>query len=270
MDEFYIYVVFMLVAISMALYTQLLKGELAILYNRLAFNDNIRDLADVTAIPAFVSFAYLLLGKGDIKQKIIYVVVGVVSSSLLLMTLSKGALIATIVSILIVFIKGGNKKSILYLALFAAFAFFIFNYVSNLDMFGVGRLTEEDEGFSGRTDIWQLYYDKMMTSGIHSIFGFGPGELQRLNYSEFYAHSAFLDVFFSYGLAMSLVLGLMLIYIFISIYKSKNTFALALFVFSCLLFTTHGVCTNHQIYILIGISMALAKSPNNETSSIFK
>lgn len=271
-DEFYIYVVFSFLVVALTLYIQLLRGEIVILYNRLAFDDNIRKLADVIAIPAFVSFSYLIMGKGSISYKILYCVVGVLSAAILMMTLSKGALISAIVGLLVVLIKStirrGGGKSVLYFLILGIFSYWAFCFVSNMDdTFGVSRLSEEDDGFSGRTYIWDLYYVKLMESPVHAILGFGPGELQRLNYSEFYAHSAFLDIFFSYGISMSVIMCLVLIKIFRYVYRSKDTFAMAFLVFSCLLFTTHGLCTNHQLYILVAISVALAKHSNNDTIS---
>lgn len=265
-EELFYYMVFTFFVVTGILLIQFQRGEIFILYGRLAIDGNIRDLADMVAIPTFASFGYLLVEDTTLRQKIFYITVGLISTFLLLATLSKGAIITVIVSLAVIYVMSGKLSlgKILGLAVVALGAYFIFNFVNNIDTLSTGRLFEEDEGFSGRTDIWNIYYRNMIADPIQALFGFGPGDVRRLNLSEYYSHSVFLDVLFSYGYVMFVFLSIILLKIGLYIYKSRNSFALGLFVFTCLIYATHGVCTYNQFYILIGLSIALAKATCND------
>lgn len=265
-EELFYYMVFTFFVVAGILFMQLLRGEIFILYGRLAIDGNIRDLADMVAIPTFASFGYLMVAKTSIRQKILYISVGFISSFLLLATLSKGAIITVIASLAVIYARSGKITlgKALGLLIVAGVLYFIFNFVKGIDTLSAGRLFEEDEGFSGRTDIWDTYYSSMVADPIHALFGFGPGDVRRLNLSEYYSHSLFFDVLFSYGYVMFLFLSFVLLKLGFYVYKSKNCFAFGLFVFTCLIYATHGVCTHNQFYILIGLSIALAKETYND------
>lgn len=265
-EELFYYMVFTFFVVVGILILQLLRGELFILYGRLAIDGNIRDLADMVAIPTFASFGYLMVAKTTFRQKLFYLSVGLISTFMLLATLSKGAIITVIASLAVIYIMSGKLSvaKILGLGVVAIGVYLIFNFVNDIDVLSTGRLLEEDEGFSGRTGIWETYYSNMVSDPIHALFGFGPGDVKRLLLSEYYSHSLFFDVLFSYGYVMFIFLSIVLLKIGLYVYKSRNSFALGLFVFTCLIYATHGVCTHNQFYILIGLSIALAKATYND------
>ena len=132
---------------------------------------------------------------------------------------------------------------------------FLANYVSSLGYFKTDRiLVDENGGLNGRTEIWGEYLDYEFSSINTALFGFGPGEIAKMDINGHYSHSLFMDWLFSYGIVGMLIFVIILIRILRLLLSSKSNFKLSLFLLSCFLFSTHGVITNDMFYILIGVS----------------
>ncbi len=261
-EEFFDYTVLATAIIVTILFLDALNGNLNLRFGRLAINDNIRDLADLVSIPAFLSWSLLFVGN---KRKALLLIIGIVSSFVLLLTVSKGALISTALGVFFVILASGKKtmlkNSLLLLLVVVPILIVVYRYSStNLEGFHLDRLTEEYNGFSGRTDIWSMYAGALFSNTDTVLFGFGPGDIKRLLYSDMYAHSLFLDMFFSYGVLMSAVWIVVLFLLARSIIKSGVSLALGLLVFTIFLYSTHGVVTAPMFYVLMALSYSLSRN----------
>ena len=257
-EDLFSYAVLTAMIIVVILLLCSLRGELTLRYGRLAINGNIRELANVISVPVFLSWSMLIMRK---KKKFLYIIVGVVSSFVLLLTISKGAIVAIIVSLLLVYLLTSRRSPIntsLILLIVIPILYFVFQYASGLEDFHFERLEEDFNGFSGRTDIWAYYFDSFFENNQTILFGFGPGDLKRLSIFDMYAHSLFLDMLFCYGFLMAFVWVVVFVYIARIVFKFKNPLAIGLFVFTILLYSTHGVVTDPMFFVLLATSYSLS------------
>lgn len=239
------------------------NGGIQILYGRLALGDNIRSLANATAISEILlGFSFFDSKKAKGKfLKIFFLLFGVV---VLLLTFSKGALISSGVTLLLLLMRSNISlsKKFLIVLLVAAALIVTMNYVSTGDEFRSDRLSDGIDGFSGRTDIWSAYWQAMKEKISTLLFGFGPGDIKRLGVVTSYSHSLIFDVLFSYGVCgFSVFIGLLLNSVYRCL-KSKNKLAIVMSVFPLLLFSTHSTATDVRFYILFGMAVALSVNKN--------
>ncbi len=260
-QELWLYSVFSLsILIFVLLYVGATEG-FVLKFGRLSVDGSIRTVANAAAFPAFVSWS-LLLQKEESINKFVLVLTGIISSTILLLTVSKGAIIAVVVSVLVCGIFSVSRKSVFYLVLIVGILYFFFSkYVLTLGDYRFDRLTEEYNGFSGRTDIWQTYLYHFTSSIETILFGFGPGDTKRFSFAdEMYAHSLYLDLLLSYGILMTLLFLFVLIKIAIKIIKNKNAISISLFMFTFILYVTHGVITAFPFYVYMGVAFAICNS----------
>lgn len=236
-----------------------MSGTLQLRYGRISINDNIRQVANLIAIPTFCSWAMAML-QG--KRKILYYLVGIASSFVLLLTISKGALAATAGGLVVVYLVSTRKfstGSFISVALAVLAIFGVYMYAQSLGDYHFDRLYDEYDGFSGRTEIWSLYFDNFKENTSTILFGFGPGDLKRLMITEFYAHSLFLDMLLCYGVAMALAWIAVFASTLRLIVKAWDAFALGLLFFTVLLYATHGNVTAPMFYVQMGVAISFAK-----------
>ena len=259
-EEFFQYSALAAVILITVLGYSAINGTLELRYGRISINGNIREVANLISIPVFSSWSMIMLQEN--KRIILYYIVGLASSFVLLLTISKGALAATGGGLMIVYLASTRKfhmRSIFSIGLASVAVVVIFMYAQTLEGYHFGRLFDEYDGFSGRTEIWELYLYHFKENFSTVLFGFGPGDLKRLMITEYYAHSLFLDMLFCYGVAMALVWIIILASITRMVFKSKDAFAMGLFVFTVLLFATHGNVTFPMFYVQTGVAISFAK-----------
>ena len=130
-------------------------------------------------------------------------------------------------------------------------------YVTKFDFSGfrIERIFDMDElsTGNGRAEIWSRYLSIIQGRGLISVlFGVGPGNISRISNIGFYAHSTFLDFFFSYG-----VLGFAYIIFFeyknLLLVARNNRIFLPLLVFIVLCYISHGSSSNTVLFILQGV-----------------
>ncbi|MDN6166867.1 MAG: O-antigen ligase family protein, partial [Tetragenococcus koreensis] len=144
-------------------------------------------------------------------------------------------------------------------SLFIILGIIMIYYFSSNNLFRIQRLFEENtNGLSGRTAIWSTYWEEMKSSPLTFFFGFGPGDIKRLNLISYYSHSLILDVLFSYGIVGFILFSTMIVQEFIKSIKSRNNLSIAILAFALLLFSTHSTATNTSFYILMGISSVMS------------
>ena len=233
-----------------------------LMYGRLSINGSIRTLANATSIVLLLLVVGMLKGGKEEKSNILHYAAVALGVLILFATLSRGAIVAFCAGAAVLFLMAKmplHKKVICIVAL-AVVIGLVVAYLSKSDMLSTNRLTDTEEGFNGRTDIWTVYWRQMTRSSGRLLFGFGPGDVKRLHISDFYAHSLFLDILFSYGVVgFVLVMG-GFIAAWAQIWKSRNAQAISIAVFAMLLFATHGVSTVSSFYILTGIGISLCRN----------
>lgn len=237
---------------------------------RLGFEDNVRSLANAVAIPIYIWLVSMLSrhNYGYTPRKLQHFI-GIVGSVLLLLTVTKGAIFALIIAMLVycIITKKGWIK-ILVLALLAIIAGI---WMQSNGIVDFTRFTQRNYDLNGRTSIWQFYYMKLKERGtLGYLFGFGPGNVQRLfpeeYYGRYYVHSTILDFFFSYGIFAFLgIITLFGVMISKSI-KAKEYMGLGLIILLFLSYSITGSSTNTQILLNLTIAnFAIAEKTRGET-----
>ena len=256
--ELFIYSLFAFVVLAAVLLLEMIQGGLELKFGRLNIDGSIRTVANIAAFPAFVSWS-LMLQKDNTVSKVLLATIGLISTSVLLLTISKGAIVAVIIGVLVSSLFSVSKRNVLSLSFIVLLLYVVLNrYLFTIEDFHFSRLFEEYDGFSGRTDIWSVFFKQFTSSMTTLLFGFGPGDIKRFAFADdAYAHSLFFDLLLSYGVLMSILYVYILIKITIKIFRSRNSMALAMFIFTVLLFATHGAATNSTFYIYIGIAYAM-------------
>ncbi len=251
----------------------LTRGLNFISYRRLSFE------GDIKTVAVSVSFALMIILFCRLERKSvfsnfgnIFIDIVLVSSFLLIMllTVARGAIIG-ISAGLLVFLLASRRGRFTFLifipiaiAVIAAASSFI-----NMNNFFIKRLFLKDEitGFNGRTKIWGYYIRKIVNMGpLRILFGAGPGNISRIGTTGRYAHSTFLDFFFSYGLAGFVTLVICEIRLLIKTIKSGNPIALAITVSSIVIFISHGTAANLLMFTMqvLMFTMAAAGSTDYE------
>lgn len=236
-------------------------GGIQVMYGRLAIDDSIRTLANGIA----VALALLLCCLFDKKQKVTFikVIAALIAVIVLILTLSMGA-IASVFALLLVLILCSDiemRKKIVICGMLALMLGAVLLLTSSGGLFRVERLFEGDDGgANGRFEIWLTYWKEMSSKLVSTLFGFGPGDIRRLNIMSSYSHSLILDVLFSYGLVGFSVFLTVLGWILKRCISCKSATAIALWVFAVLLYATHSTATNSTFYLLLGISVAFTQN----------
>lgn len=243
------------------------NGIIQTTYGRASFNDNIKSLAIVMAIGVSIILYTKMEGKALYKNFdfgfFSYILI-IPMSAILILTTARGVIAALLIS-MIVFLLFSNKSQLKIWNAFPLVIFVIIFIISMLDSsaYRISRIfeTEEFASMSGRTEIWVTHITSVLHSGpLHIILGVGPGQIQRINGSIYYAHSTFLDFFFCYG-----ILGIIAILAFEwiilkKLLKAKDAVLLALFTLSVVMYSTHGGTVNADMYLLQITLLRLSQS----------
>lgn len=256
---------------------QLLQGTANYHYNRLSYNDNIRDLANAITFPAFWYFsAFMNVAHSEKSQgikikKIAPFLIFVGLLIILFLTGSRGNILAFVMAIavtLIIEMKELNFKklmSIVALVIAAVVALFSIN----LDF----AILSNTDSADARFDIWMYYFGELFNNGpIRALFGFGPGILKRIAigtiYSNRYAHSTLFDYIFTYGICGFIIISILIRKPLKTVIDSKDSYLYGLFVLVIFMYVPFGSCRDLLFHILLGIccyeSLGIKKVDENE------
>ncbi len=262
------------VYIATTVFIQLMGNAATFLYGqRLTFDGSVRTLSIALGFPIFYLLSRYFLPtrkKYGVLVEIAFVIMIVIMSALLILTYSRGALIAVVLAVVYILLARKDalslKRMFTYLLLFVATIVLI----SNIDI-DTNLMFDNLEGGNGRTDIWGYYLDSMSDRGLLSyIIGLGPGESQRITagsqYAGYYAHSAILDYFFSYGLMGFGFILYVMISGFVQACKHKNVFAQGLLVLTVLMFATSNLSSSIQMHIMLALVYSLSIVSHKEDS----
>ena len=178
----------------------------------------------ISQLIAILFTGFLIPGKNKLIKIILFstILIGLI---LIIFTGTRSALIAIIVSIVIItlyFFKIHTKKVIIYLPLIILVGYLFINQFQELDIHVLKRFTVEevqDDGGSGRTGVWKALVPKTFEDGLFFGFGFGAENVYDLakQYGfSFSAHNLLIDMFIQMGLT-----GLILFFTYFFILAKK-------------------------------------------------
>ena len=266
-DEIKAYALCGLIIVLVALSTSITADYDGLKYGRLSINDNVRSLANAVAISLMMLMSGILSAvrrKGN--GNLLFYAAAVIGVVILFATLSKGAIIAFCAGIATVFLmsKIPLYKKIIFGILFVVVVLLVVDKLSQNEALNTDRLMENTSDLNGRTDIWMTYWRQMNRSAGRLLFGFGPGDLLRMRIMDYYAHSLFMDILFSYGVVgFVLVIGGFIV-TWRKVLLSKQPLAISLMVFAILLYATHGIANNSSYYIIMGIATGVAQRKGSQ------
>ena len=240
-------------AISLLCYFvfQFINGTINFKYGRLSFLGDIKTVSIIVAIPIIILISTKLEGKrvfNNLDFKYFDNILLIFFLGILILTAARGVILSILIAILFQLIFTQNKpvayrKIIPIIILAIGIILISFNNES----LRIERIfaSEEYSSGGGRTDIWITYFSIICNSGIsHILFGMGPGEISRISTIGYYAHSTFLDFFFSYGLFGFILIVYVELQLLKMAMKKKNMTIMALFISQILMFFTHGSSAN--------------------------
>ena len=252
---------------------QLLQGNAYFQYNRLSYNGNIRQLANAITIPIYYSFTKIItlndiIIKKPGNKKIMNIIIFSVLIALLMLSGSRGNILALIITMLYLIIKIMKKRNIktyFSILLILILAFLVLSNL-NLDFSVLLNSTTAEE----RTKIWTYYFNEVFNYGpLRAVFGFGPGLLKRVAtesiFQNYYAHSTIFDYFFTFGLSGLVIIGYMIIKALLNAFLNKcNLFYQGLFLLTIFMFLPFGTCNNLLFHVLLGLCCIKKEEVQNE------
>jgi hypothetical protein len=168
---------------------------------------NFNAYAFLIAVSLIISI-YLLTKVKPLFNKLLFVCVQSPLLVVLLLTLSRGGFFALIMGF-VLYNFSVNKKTKIYLLLFAIFAFVVVGniliQIDGTDLF-LNRFlnSEKNEDFdSGRSIVFLILLNDLFSSFFSFLFGFGLGAIDLKVFAEsdiLSAHNTYLDVFYSCGI----------------------------------------------------------------------
>ncbi len=244
------------IVVAIISYYNMLNGLM--LYSndyRMTYNDNVRKLANAIAFPLFYVSCKVLheIRKAKMIPSIIWIVIMLSLAYLLIMTYSRGVIIAILLSVssILLFNKNKNRS---YRISIIIFLFILIYAIQNVQIES-DRMTD-DQSSIARLDLWSYMIRGLTENPIRVLFGFGIVNMKELLYGSafdgYYSHSVFLDYLFSTGLIGFVVLLTFLWSIIKKLY-SYNEFYLGLFVLTVFMFVSHGDSTSVLYYALMGL-----------------
>ena len=256
-------------AVMIIIYMSLVGIDNIIISGRLDLGEGSKSLALVCTTPIVIAIFSMISGKPifENRQSLFYNILTISLIAVLLIALlatgARGILLGIGIGIILLFLKQGSSiKKYIVLFILLLVSYQLFNYVIELDLFRMERFFafEEYGSGNGRTEIWGHYLRKISNMGSGTImFGTGPGNISRISNIDAYAHSTFLDYFFSYGL-----FGFFGVFIFEFkslkfLYHKENMIPFAIVVTLLLCYMTHGVASNTSFFMLQSLMMVYFK-----------
>lgn len=243
----------------------------SLIYGRLNFEGDIKTLAILSAIP----LSFILTTRMENKKifnikinKLLVSLVAVLYATTIFLTAARGVILALIIGIIIQYLISKNKgRSIKFLLILCIVILILYSVSIDSTNFRIERVFDFDEYASanGRTQIWAHYISTIYGEGILNIFfGIGPGDVARISESGNYAHSTFLDFFFSYGLFGFVSICWFEIFNLKKIYASKERYLLSITAILIVIYLGHGTAANTTLFIIQSLIMCIAERSNEK------
>lgn len=239
---------------------------------RLALGDSVRQLSNVLSFSSTMTVLILMSYGRSLKKNFKYLLIAgtVIFFAGLLLTVSRGAIIAFLVSITVAFglylylLPGVKKKAgvisrlLLFLIIIVSIGYNYFsnNFATSIDV--ISQRFQGDELSSG-SGIRQYIWEKVLTSynTWEWAFGTGVGGFRAKSAAVgvfFYSHSVFIDVIATSGVLALVVLIIYMLRNIVLSLRGGLILPLGISVFIILNFISHGSITSLLFWIGIGLA----------------
>ena len=243
-----------------------LDAGLFSLYSRLNFNDNVKILAEYIVIPLFFLTIHFLQKKKNnflSSKHITYIIYYLALLFILILTISRGTIIAYFISILtfiiseIIFNRRLSTNTYIFISVITILLFIGSSLISQTNL--ASLFVNNTQGLNGRTDIWLAYLRRFFEfDGVYLLFGIGPGDIRRIaifeSFGRYYSHSLFFDGFISFGILGAFIILIFIFSPFFYALIKRNTLVISMLFLTILLFLTHGAITYRLFYVLMAIN----------------
>jgi O-antigen ligase len=256
------------ISISLYLIASMASGANVTSFRRLSFEGNIKSIATIVAIGLMFLIISLISGKrlfsnaGGLTITIILLVLFI---SVLVLTVAKGVLYSVVAGtvVYLIFSKKTLGKMLRVLPILIISIVFIYIMMQS-KVFNIQRIFEEDASFSGRTTIWDAYFDYIESNGfIRYFIGVGTGTLIKIGGITYYSHSTFLDFFISFGLIGFCTMLYTQFRVIMRIIRFRSAACFALLFMSIMMFSTHGAVNNPTFFTFEVILIFIAEREYN-------
>ena len=260
------------ISISLYLITSMAAGANVTSFRRLSFEGNIKSISTIVAIGLMFLIISLISGKrlfSNAGGLVITIILLVMFISVLVLTVAKGVLYSVVAgtAVYLIFSKKTMGKMLRVLPILIISAVFIFVMMQS-KMFNIQRIFEEDASFSGRTTIWNAYFDYIESNGfIRYFIGVGMGTLIDISGTTYYSHSTFLDFFISFGLIGFCTMLYTQFRVIMRIISFRSAACFAMLFFAIMMYTTHGAVNNPTFFTFEVILIFLAEREYNERTA---
>jgi hypothetical protein len=242
---------------------------------RLSIGESIRRVANVTSPALIILFIDIIMRVSKNKNTLLNtrmpilltILLFFVSVVILVSTVSRGAIMAVVISgFLVLFFntvlnknKGNPLSRIsIYMVGFSLVVWAIGFVENNIAGKYLSRMHISNFGGNLRWHIWQGAIEQM--DSYEYFIGAGPNvfrELAILSGYDYYAHSVFVDTFVTLGIIGLLLLSTFIISILLKTIKNRNIYSFGMIVLVTWLYATHGNLTGSlDFWTLLGITFA--------------
>lgn len=227
---------------------------------RLEYQDNIKTLATSIVVPIFISLNKLL-NKESRKRKVEFVFYGailIICLPVLLLTYARGVTFGLIIAtfLLMLFTQKRFKFSyfVIYLLVAVVVAFIAYRLEMSQELW-----FDNLEGGNGRTDIYKMHYNYMLSQGPGTVFwGYGSDSMKDIIGRN--THSTILAYFFHFGVGGILFALFEILITLIGLFKKRKclSFYLCLFILSFVMFSGHGGYESFLYYVIMGLCLGMS------------
>lgn len=270
---FYAIVLNAIMMMLVIVYESVVGSNNVLLYGRLSFGGNIRIVANTVVFPLYILIASKILkinSLNPIHRKLNHVLIVAVLLIALLISVSRGAIIAFMTSMVLIIISNKkNNKGYMFLLFFSlAVAMY---FLLHFQIIRMERLLYYDATLSGRVMIYMTALGKYFNQSILNIlFGLGPGSFSWIVsgsiYADYYAHSVFISILIEYGLFGLCLIITIIFRVIIRSVKRKNIFDLGLCLLTVVLYSTHGVAGTTFFWLMMALSSSLLEMDYTKVS----
>ncbi|AST93633.1 hypothetical protein BC6307_21380 [Sutcliffiella cohnii] len=227
---------------------------------RAGLGGNVKKLANIASPALVILFIHMLFLLNKRSSLFIYklpqkptLLLFLLSIATLLITVSRGPILAVVVSIFFIIISSfiwqqgffSKVKTFIIIGISLVLVTiaipFIDTYFTNEQM---NRVSLDTWGNNPRWEIWLGALSQL--SSREYIFGSGLGiyrELELLSGHSYYAHSVYFDTLTTMGVAGATALFVLLIYLILFCIKTKNIYGIGLYILTIWTYATHGSIT---------------------------
>lgn len=273
-------ILFLSIGILLASAYHIAIGEYVSSAKRLGIGGNVRALANSAGFCSITALSFAILAPSSkqlstfVKKNtlttrpIFFAAVGLISMGLLALSISRGVMIsvgASVAIALLIMFFTSNSKFTFYLSMIVLITIPLLPYalyvslgdetISTISQ----RFSNLDSGMSARIGIWEAGVSSMNT--LQWIIGCGPASYRSLAEQHNYdmnSHSAFVDIFSSFGL-MGIILFLFLF--LYPVFKSlvlKNYIVIPILIYIVTSHLSHGAANSITFLFFIAFTIGLS------------